>query len=280
MAGFPPTFDWEAASGRAYQAMKPSVGSDLNVTVFLAELGDLDRMFKLYDQRHGFLKNLASGHLNYNFGWKPFVRDLKEIISRAVDWQTRLGDFLKRENTPQVRHYGESLGWNSTFSQTYSSAPQGCRKTITLNLQKYSATMKYRYSIPQMSGLEQQVRGFLDAFGLARPASTLWELIPFSFVVDWFVNVGGFIRSNERDWLEPVLNITDFCHSIKYTYSGKEEFQRGLGSWATSVTTESSVYRRYVSVPNMRGDFDADGLNARRVLLSTSLLIANSRRGS
>ncbi len=36
--------------------------------------------------------------------------------------------------------------------------------------------------------------------GLANPAIVVWELIPFSFVVDWFVTVGQFLE-NGSAWL-------------------------------------------------------------------------------
>jgi hypothetical protein len=34
-----------------------------------------------------------------------------------------------------------------------------------------------------------------NALGLINPASVVWELVPYSFVVDWFVPVGGFLSS-------------------------------------------------------------------------------------
>lgn len=36
--------------------------------------------------------------------------------------------------------------------------------------------------------------GTLEQFGVLNPASWAWELTPFSFVVDWFVNIGSFLR--------------------------------------------------------------------------------------
>ena len=36
--------------------------------------------------------------------------------------------------------------------------------------------------------------GTLEQFGVLNPASVAWELTPFSFVVDWFVNIGSFLR--------------------------------------------------------------------------------------
>jgi len=35
----------------------------------------------------------------------------------------------------------------------------------------------------------------LDAIGVLNPASVAWELVPFSFVVDWFVPIGSWIQN-------------------------------------------------------------------------------------
>jgi hypothetical protein len=34
-----------------------------------------------------------------------------------------------------------------------------------------------------------------DQLGLVNPASFIWEAIPFSFLVDWFANVGEFLSN-------------------------------------------------------------------------------------
>lgn len=40
----------------------------------------------------------------------------------------------------------------------------------------------------------------LDSLGLLDPLSVAWELVPLSFVVDWFIPVGAFIRSLGGHW--------------------------------------------------------------------------------
>lgn len=55
---------------------------------------------------------------------------------------------------------------------------------------------------------------FLTIFGLDQPVSSLWELVPYSFIVDWFFNVGDFVASWE---LQSSMSV--------------------LGSWVTEVET-------------------------------------------
>lgn len=53
-----------------------------------------------------------------------------------------------------------------------------------------------------------------NRLGLTNPASVVWELIPFSFVVDWFVNVSDFL--NQFSEFHGVALVNPF-NSIKTT---------------------------------------------------------------
>lgn len=273
-------FDWEGASGRAWRAMCPSLKSDLNLSVFLAEITQLKDLFKLWEKGAGFLKNIAKGHLNYSFGWAPTINDLKNIFTQALSWQARLDDLIKRQNTMQVRHYRESPEMPSggtIYVPALSGAPKAQSKiTTTWNSCLYTATLKYKYKLPQYSDLETKVRAFMDAFGAKVNLSTLWELVPFSFVVDWFAGVGDWLSSNEDDMLQPILHVEDFCHSLKLSYQTETSIKRADGAFASLQSSTSEKYYRRVGTPNMGSDDDGgSGFNPRRIALSASLLLAN-----
>lgn len=50
------------------------------------------------------------------------------------------------------------------------------------------------------------------------PFKTAWELIPFSFVVDWFVNVGNYIDA-QTSALYNFSSNRGFCHAIKGNFT-------------------------------------------------------------
>jgi hypothetical protein len=54
--------------------------------------------------------------------------------------------------------------------------------------------------------------------GFVNPAAIAWELVPFSFVVDWFVNVGEFLNNFTDLW---GLTVTDPYTSILCTGVGQ-----------------------------------------------------------
>jgi hypothetical protein len=74
-------------------------------------------------------------------------------------------------------------------------------------------TCKAFYSIPEGVGFVPEI--FLDSFGLRVNASTFWELIPFSFVFDWFFDLGSVLESFDYTAITHSLEVKDCFASSK-----------------------------------------------------------------
>lgn len=68
--------------------------------------------------------------------------------------------------------------------------------------------------------------------GLTNPASIAWELVPFSFVVDWFGTVGEFLASwTDFDGLEFIQPMTTIMWK-----SSVDDYQKYLMPWDPPVS--------------------------------------------
>lgn len=76
--------------------------------------------------------------------------------------------------------------------------------------------------------------GVLESFGLYNLLSTAWELVPYSFVVDWFADVGKRLAALEGSVLRPVLG-SWIVHRSKLYYE--------LSNTRTSLDHISGAYR-------------------------------------
>lgn len=79
---------------------------------------------------------------------------------------------------------------------------------VTSGTTTIRATGKARYNLSNLN-----LRLF-DQVGL-NPFVTAWELIPFSFVVDWFVNVGDWVQAQTSSLVD-LAEQRSFCYSIKH----------------------------------------------------------------
>lgn len=266
--------DWEGLSGNAFEAMKPSLETPLSLTQFLAEIRDLKRLFKMWDSRHGWIANVSGAHLGYQFGWKQLVRDIKQMIMLVVNYSERLDDFLARANTVQRRYYMQHLDPVdfATKAATDNNGYAHVEHSAKILSAEYRAVMVYDYDVPDLAMPELQRRALLDSLGLDLKPSTIWNLIPFSFVVDWFLNVSLFLSSRERDWLEPALTIRHFSHSVKYLFEGeiKASYRGGSLWWVDRYS--GTGYRRWSQIPSIGTTIGSTGFSTGRLAIGASLL--------
>ena len=103
----------------------------------------------------------------------------------------------------------------------------------------------------------------LQQLGIANPASVVWELIPFSFVIDWVFDVGTFLDAFTAFMGCTVLNSCT-------TYSAKGSVE-STWYWDIAPATTRSVSGKVVCVKRKLGlDFPMPNVSF-RANIGTSL---------
>lgn len=130
------------------------------------------RKAKKLDLRPGG-KDLGNIWLEYHFGWSPLIKDIYdaiEVVSRPIP-----PDRICEKGT--VKFKG-----TSTTRSGYELTSVQSEALISVKIGAYIKVVN-----PNLLLASQ--------LGLVNPAAVAWELVPFSFLVDWFVNVGDVLNS-------------------------------------------------------------------------------------
>lgn len=210
--------------------------SQVNILVPLAEITELRRLLQslamsaitlLYAlgqlQRGNPLK--AAKHaselwLAWSFGVKPTLSDIKSTCEAIDHWINGKDRFVKLTGTANKE-------WNSSY-RTEVTGVFGAKSYVT---QRYHHTLSYRYTggfdVNPMSGNNYSAGAqFGLEFGAIIP--TFWELVPFSWIVDYFTTMGQFLNdtfvsaNGQLKYL--VLNRRYTCdveESIEFVSNGK-----------------------------------------------------------
>lgn len=183
---------YNGALDRMYAEMR---SSDLNLAVSAGEYRESQRMLAGAARAIGsvirsarkvrklILTNpsllLSSGWLAYTYGWKPLLRD----IYAAADFHRKLIEdgFSARGRNRAVETQSTTTkdGWITT--QTSKENSDRVEAKVW-----YGLSDSDTYNLSRMTSLD--------------PLSIAWELMPLSFVVDWFVNVGGYLELLEASY--------------------------------------------------------------------------------
>jgi len=207
----------------------------------------------------GMLKAFADGWLILQFAIKPAVGDVDKI---RKDGKKVVG-YLNRE---AARHRRRATEVTSDFSTPYS-------KSLEIKVSSL-------YHLERNIDWESRIIDALDTIGLAPSPGNLWELVPFSFVIDWFTNLGSVLQATrfERDTWHYTLLVR--IESKKYEY---EVSRNGINlmfgdQWKPIDPLKVTIYRR--NIMGSWGSTDPlllaggfDGLSANQWFSSGALVI-------
>jgi len=130
--------------------------------------------------------------LTWSFGISPVIRDTKELAGALADV---LNDFYDTERVRTMRAYSlQSINSVGVGAWDMSSVSNFCSSKIS-----YLKTTEYTYGIQGVMYINTTPVGswdrFLDRFNLSPDnwIPAMWELLPFSWIVDYFTNCGKFL---------------------------------------------------------------------------------------
>lgn len=261
------------AYNQALEKLSNQVRSTIDLSVTIAQRGQVTSMLRktakllVYVKKHpiralkdsykGFLsgKSIGSKWLEFQYGWKPLASDIYGTAEQI---------FKSRPSLTKVKGRG-----SSQFEQDFIvlgavrvKGKDNCRVEICVNVKP--------------NAYDQLA---LSNFTSLNPASIAWELTPWSFVVDWFVDVGGYIRQMETSLLSQNLiesgyvttvNHQDYSASAEFdgTFSGITYHERSYGSFVAS----SQVRTPISSFPFPRAPTFKANLGSGRLLNAAALL--------
>lgn len=135
--------------------------------------GDASRIFGLSKPVKPRSKQFADNLLEFRFGWAPLAGDIGNAL------QTLVGGL------PSFKVHGRGLVQGT--GGTRSGSLPGTRTTLDYQFSSgHVISARVRATNPNLALANQ--------LGLINPAYVAWEVVPFSFVLDYFVNVGEFLN--------------------------------------------------------------------------------------
>lgn len=158
------------------------------------------------------LKQPADAWLELHFGWVPLVQDIGNSIENIQ------GTGKAPTGSTSIRVTGRGGSGGSNYQDT-TAAYWWPSHNESLWICGCRCAAKVKVENPN-SALANQM-------GFVNPLSVAWEAVPFSFVVDWFTNVGQCLSA-----------MTDFVgYSVEESYT--TTFRRTTTRWQSYTTADA-----------------------------------------
>lgn len=181
-------------------------GPIVDIPLSIAELKDLPRTIRHLGERiltRASVKGVADDALALQFGFLPVLRDAANLVTLQRSLAARMARHRRKYRTRRSRGKLSTpavyVGWAYWFPSSVGTYTSWGNFGTTFNAtqtrdpapseQWFSAKIEPQHSLPEV--LSEACR---NPTGVGEASlSTLWNLIPWSFLIDYFSNLGDVI---------------------------------------------------------------------------------------
>lgn len=222
--------DVKLGIGQIFAERKKTISMVAEATVALANLyGDLRRGRNPFKgNRKVNPKNAHNLWLEYSYGWVPLVSDVYDTLE------------FQKNNAPTTTIRKKVTGSQVVnYSDVEPSLGSYVRTTHDIHL-------RHVVNVGAKVRIEDPGWAFLNQFDISNPLSLTWELLPYSFVVDWFIPVGDFLRIQNALAGVTLVNSYQVTKTlIKYGSTVKIVPNGPSSDWIVEYS-EAEAYSEYV----------------------------------
>jgi len=224
----------------------------LDALNFAVQAGAIADLYGTFKQHANLVSNVGSNYLALKFGLLPDIGDVQAAVAGVLNFRSKLDAFDKARGTivrNRVVLVGDSIVKTGLLSPPYETNSHTTWRAVLAR--KVEAFIYYRPErIESFGEVDRAFRGSLATFGVELNPRVAWDAIPFSFVVDWFFNVGKVLEQFKINALELPVTYIDSAIQYKQQLTIGSETSLDVGSsvststsWPTSTTIEDVFFR-------------------------------------
>lgn len=170
-------------------------------------------------------KALGNNWLEFWFGWSPLVNDIGASIQILQDPIPNI--FVRTRKS-------RSRSWNEVYSDWLGSTDY------------YGNSVKSDVSMRAAVKCTNSDLLLANQMGFVNPLTIAWELVPFSFLVNWFVNVEEVI-SSMTDLVG--LELVDPSYTRYHAWTRSRTYRHVSGTYYRTARAKSVFVTRVVGTP-------------------------------
>jgi len=246
-------------------------------------------------------RKIGDEYLNQEFGWKPMISDVRDVISGIAHANSVLSAYEHGSGSMVRRRYS----FPEEYTESTVALPGGSRyvknadhpvfnlpeNSYSLSLFRKDTTRRkvwfsgaFTYHLPtgyksrnKLVELGAKANALL---GVELTPELLWNIAPWSWAVDWFTNAGDVI-SNLSDWATDGL-VLKYGYVMEHSSSSSTYYQVNTGAntapfLGSPVTASVETKQRLVATPFGFG-LNWEALSPRQWSIISALGLSRGKR--
>lgn len=225
-----PLFLFELKDVPGMLSQVSSFAKSLPLTIELIKTRGFNLMAK--GRQKKIVQGLGEFNLAVGFGWAPLLEDLVTMIGLSDAVQRRMRDLSSTKSprglrkTVKIDSASSHEDTGSVYSANLDNEATIIARHVTTKKSRRWATAVWKENGGIMPPIDDTYVGALKSLlGLSVEASTIWEAIPWSFLVDYFFGVGTMLEARRNSVQHDCIRMALMTETI-----------------TTKVTTIDAVY--------------------------------------
>lgn len=239
-------------------------------------------------------RTLPSKYLEYEFGWKPLVADIRKASKAILESDRILEDLRRNSGRRMRRSYSFPATSSTTLYKSDGTGPwpylnsylvqQTGGRTIDWTKTKktwFSGEFVYTYPSAKRAFPLQMISGANKLLGIKLTPEVIWNIAPWTWLSDWFTNTGDIVANLSAIGEDNL--VMRYGYLMQEASSVFRHTHRGVTIQGTNVVdaTISGEFTEIVKTRIGASPFGFgltyDGLDARQLAILGAIGLTNRR---
>lgn len=229
----------------------------VDLPVSLLELGDVtqlirdsgrriirnQRQLRAVEESGNFFQEAGRHNIRYQFGIAPLVSDLWKLTRFRAAFKQRVTEVKRLQGPKGLRRtlaidsgcntsYRPGITIQSNLRLVHQDQQLHSKEDVRAHVRWRASGFQGRLP-PDDPAMEWRIRRAL--LGLTVDSSTLWEAMPWSWLIDWGSTVGDYFKANRNIIPASLVGVWIHRHRSTEYYMRGTKFAGGAGTMSTGI---------------------------------------------
>lgn len=158
-----------------------------------------DKLRRLLNSTNAVVKNIPNEYLSYHFGWKQLVKDTLDLLTSPKKISKKIDFLIRRSGKATTyrthRSYDDAIDASSGF--WYEVLDPETRKDLKHRIRRHielDMVINTTFEFPPINIPAFRDKLFYDKLGVYPRVTDLYNLTPWTWLVDWFTGLGNYVE--------------------------------------------------------------------------------------
>lgn len=273
---------WEQYCLDAFNTFSTQIPTDVSIANFGWELRELGQLVpKILNNLGSVTKSVSDAHLNFAFGWKPFVGDLQKLAGIVATVDAKIQHLLDTYGkTTRLSYFRAKVIDDVILTPVLHNSGGHPYAYIGLvgHRADFRGSGRLFHKLRDLRTTSGTIRAFISALGLNNPVKAFWDAIPYSFVAGWFTRIGVHLSALAINPYKGQWEVNNVSFSLTerlvfYAYKNEPLLSPLITEDGALGRIEVKRYTRLDGFPIGVTSFNLNDLNPSQLTLLGSLIV-------